>query len=182
MEKGQLACEVTTLPGVRTVSAAIFVFCSDEFLRFQKVKASSCPPSRNLMDVPEQSASGMLRRQSKRTHQKNSQIIRKQERNRRVHGALGSRHRMSRHTVDDMGPGTGITDLQVTAREGKAQSGFVAERTQVGYFTLRKVCLHWMPRFVVFSAFYLMFFRRAVRALTTALKASSLPGATHLSG
>ena len=33
-----------------------------------------------------------------------------------------------------------------------------------------------------FPIFYLMFFRRAVRAFTTALKASSLPGATHLSG
>lgn len=30
--------------------------------------------------------------------------------------------------------------------------------------------------------YYLIFFRRDVRALTTALKASSLPGATHLSG
>lgn len=29
---------------------------------------------------------------------------------------------------------------------------------------------------------YLMFLRSAVRAFTTALKASSLPGATHLSG
>lgn len=29
---------------------------------------------------------------------------------------------------------------------------------------------------------YLMFFSREVRAFTTALKASSLPGATHLSG
>lgn len=32
------------------------------------------------------------------------------------------------------------------------------------------------------SAPYLMFLRSAVRAFTTALKASSLPGATHLSG
>lgn len=42
----------------------------------------------------------------------------------------------------------------------------------------------WKGRFPVLSSSvpYLMFLRSAVRAFTTALKASSLPGATHLSG
>lgn len=73
-----------------------------------------------------------------------------------------------------------VTDLGLTTHTGSEQGGSV-EGNHGGCFTSRESLFVPSPT-RPFLYFYLMFFRTAVRAFTTALKASSLPGATHLSG
>lgn len=144
------------LPGVLILSACFSSSDGELIKKKDQVKGSSCPPSRNLGTFLSKGPEGGPAFSVEVCDERRAGVWFLRSLCEMVAGAWMTTH-------------------------GKEQ-GDSAEGNPRWPFHLQGKPVWTEPTRVLSGTAYLMFFRTAVRAFTTALKASSLPGATHLSG